>query len=247
MGWTKAKAAMAAGVGILLVAWTGTVIVKNSSFPSLGIYHGKSLRAWLKEYDNVKEVFANHGAKLHELDKIVSQAGTNAIPTLLTLLREEEAKEQGDGAADGFSVLGARATNAVPDLMKIYEQNPAARGDVLYSLNCIGTNADVPMDWLLPKLNDPDPKIRAGVAYVVGQMHAESDQAIPALIQCLSDSSSHVRADAALALGSCGADAKSAIPQLIDLLNDKGKGVKNCAAFAIEEIDPETAAKLGLR
>jgi RNA polymerase sigma factor (sigma-70 family) len=247
MAWSKVKTAIVVGIGILLVAGTGTVMVKNSFFSSQPSYQGKPLSAWLKEYENVKETFANNGAKLHELDKIVSQAGTNAIPTLLRLLREEDFKGDGNGAANGFRVLGTRATNAVPDLMKIYEQNQAARDDILYSLNCIGTNADVPIDWLLPKLKDPDPKIRAGIAYVIGQMHTESEQAIPALIQCLSDSSSHVRADAALALGSCGADAKSAIPQLIVLLNDKGKGVKNCAAFAIKEIDPETAVKLRLQ
>ena len=252
MAWTKAKTAIAVGVGILLVAGTGTVMVKNSFFPSLPSYQGKPLSVWLKDYDNVKETFANNGAKLHELDKIVSQMGTNAIPTLLRLLREEDFKghdfrSNGNEASNGFRVLGARATNAVPDMMKIYEKNPAARVDILYSLNCIGTNADVPIDWLLPKLKDPAPQIRAGIAYVLGQMHTKSEQAIPALIQCLSDSNSNVRAEAALALGSCGADAKSAIPQLVDLLNDKVKGVRNRAAFAIKEIDPETAAKLGVR
>jgi hypothetical protein len=56
------------------------------------VYQGKPLSVWLKGYDtsNMEELFKNNGAKLHELDKIVSQVGTNAIPTLLRLLREED-------------------------------------------------------------------------------------------------------------------------------------------------------------
>lgn len=216
------------------------------------VYQGKRLSVWLKEYDNMEELFAANGAKLHELDKIVSQMGTQAIPTLLRLLRDEDFKEHdfrsnGNEVSNGFRVLGASATNAVSSLIEIYDQNPAARIDILYSLNCIGTNSDVPVEWLLPKLKDPNHQIRAGIAFVLGEMHTKSEQVIPALIQCLSDSNSQVRGDTALALGSCGTDAKSAIPQLIDLLNDKGKGVKNCAALAIKEIDPEATIKAGLK
>jgi HEAT repeat protein len=218
------------------------------------VYQGKRLSVWLKEYDFRKTADGKGISEgdVRKADEIVKQAGTNAIPTLLRLLREEDSKKHnidstGGEASDGFRVLGASATNAVPDLMKIYEQNRAARIDILYSLNCIGTNADVPVDWLLPKLKDPDRQIRAGIAYVLANMHLKSEQAIPVLIQCLSDSDRMVRGDTALALGSCGTDAKSAIPQLIDLLNDKAKGVRNCATLAIKEIDPEAAAKAGLK
>jgi HEAT repeat protein len=218
------------------------------------VYQGKPLSVWLKEYDlkksaDGKEIILGDSSKA---DEIVKQAGTNAIPTLLRLLREEDSKKHnidsnGGEASDGFRVLGDSATNAVPDLMKIYEQNQAARVDILYSLNCIGTNADVPVDWLLAKLKDPDRKIRAGIAYVLGNMHTKSEQAIPALIQRLSDSDGMVRVDTALALGSCGVDAKSAIPKLVEMLNDKDKGVRNCAALVIKEIDPEAAVKAGLK
>jgi hypothetical protein len=216
------------------------------------VYQGKPLSIWLKEYDNMEEVFANHGAKLHELDKIVSQAGTKAIATLLRLLREEDSrkhnfKSNGNEASNGFRALGASATNAVPDLMKIYEQNRAARVDILYSLNCIGTNADVSVEWLLPKLKDPNHQVRAGIAYILANIHTKSEQAIPALIQCLSDSNRMVRGDAALALGRCGADAIVAIPKLIDILHDKDNAVRDSTALALKEIDPETVVKAGLK
>jgi hypothetical protein len=247
MAWTQMKTAIVVGVGVLLAAGTATVVIEKSK-PHEPPYQGKPLSVWLKEYDNMEEIFANNGAKLHELDKIVNQAGSNAIPTLLQLLRDEDSKEHdsrsnGNEASNGFRVLGAGATNAIPSLIKIYEQNPAARVDILYSLNCIGTNANVPVDWLLPKLKDPNHQVRAGIAYVLGNMHSKSEQVIPALIECLSDSNRMVRGDTALALGSCGADAKPAIPKLVEMLSDKDEAVRGSVALALKEIDPFTAIK----
>ncbi len=251
MAWTKAQTAIVVGITILLAVGTATVVIEKSKVREFS-YQGKPLSVWLKEYDNTEEVFANNGKKLHELDKIVNQAGSNAIPTLLQLLRDEDSKghdfrSNGNEVSNGFRVLGASATNAVSSLINIYEQNPAARVDILYSLNCIGTNADVPIDWLLPKLKDADPQVRAGIAYVLGNMHTKSDQCIPALIECLSDSNRMVRGDTALALGACGADAKPAIPKLVEMLKDKEKGVRRSVALALTEIDPETAIKSGIQ
>ena len=240
------------GVGVLLAAGTTTVVIEIAKKPLDPIYQGKPLSVWLEEYD-FKKTADGKGlivGDMREADIIVRLFGTNSIPVLLQLLREEDFKKHnfeinGNEASNGFRALEAGATNAVPSLIKIYEQNPAARVDVLYSLNCIGTNADVPVEWLFPKLKDPNPEIRAGIVYVLGQMHKKSDQAIPALMECLSDSNRRVRGCTALALGSCGADAKPAIPKLVEMLNDQDKVVRRSAALALKEIDPDTAVKSG--
>ena len=218
------------------------------------VYQGKPLSVWLKGYDtsNMEELFKNNCAKLHELDKILSQVGTNAIPTLLQLLREEDFKghdihSNGNEASNGFRALGVNAKDAVPSLTKIYEQNPAARADVLYSLGCIGPAAEGAVPWLLKKLTDTNGKERAWIVDALGQIHAQSALVVPVLINCLDDSNSKVRVDAALALGEYGTDAKPAVPVLIDLLNDKGKGVKNSTTLALKMIDPEAAVKAGLK
>lgn len=216
------------------------------------VYQGKRLSVWLKDYDNTKEVFANNGAKLHELDKIVKQTGTKAIPTLLQLLREEDSKKHnigsnGNEASNGFRALGANAKEAIPALIKIYDKNPAAHVDVLYCLGCIGPAAEEAVPWLLEKLTNTNDKERSWIIDALGSIHAQSALVVPVLTNCLDDSNSTIRAHAAVALGEYGTDAKPAIPQLIDLLNDKVKGVGYRAAFAIKEIDPEAAAKAGLK
>jgi HEAT repeat protein len=218
------------------------------------VYQGKPLSVWLKGYDLVKSNNATvvDVAVWHATDKVVQQAGTNAIPTLLRLLREEDVKKHnidvnGEEASMGFVALKANAKSAIPSLMEIYEQNPAARVDVIYCLSCIGPAADEAVPWLLQKLPATDAQVRAGLISALGEIHAQSDRVVPVLINYLSDSNSKVRVDAALALSSYKADAKPAVPALIDLLNDKGKGVKNSAAFALKYIDPEAAAKAGLK
>jgi RNA polymerase sigma factor (sigma-70 family) len=172
MAWTKAQTIIAVGVGVLLAAGTATVVEKIRQ-PHEPIYQGKPLSVWLKQYDLTKLSngsidWKTYGARFRETNKVVQQAGTNAIPTLLRLLQEENIKKHnvdnnGEEVDMAFAALGGNAKDSVPSLIEIYGRNPAARGDVLYSLNCIGTNADVPIDWLLPKLKDPDPQIRAGI------------------------------------------------------------------------------------
>jgi hypothetical protein len=218
------------------------------------IYQGKPLSAWLKEYDFQKTADGKGiiVGDPTEVNKIVKQAGTKAIPTLLRLLREEDLNKHnldinGNEASDGFAALGANAKDAIPSLMEIYEQHPAARVDDLYCLGCIGPAAEKAVPWLLQKLPDTNGEVRGQIITALGEIHTQPDQVVSVLTNYLNDSNSRVRASTALALSEYGTDAKPAIPQLIELLNDKGKGVKYCATLAIKEIDPDAAAKAGLK
>ena len=218
------------------------------------VYQGKPLSVWLKGYDLVKSNNATivDAAVWRETDKVVQQAGTKAIPTLLRLLREEDVKKHnidvnGQEASMGFAALRANAKDATPSLMEIYEQNPAARVDVLYCLSCIGPAATEAVPWLLQNLSNTNGDVRAGIISALGEIHSQSALVVPVLINCLDETNRRVRADAALSLGEYRTDAKPAIPKLVGLLNDKGKGVRNCAALAIKDIDPETAVKAGLK
>jgi HEAT repeat protein len=215
------------------------------------VYQGKPLSVWLKEYDirksgNATEIF---GPNWREANKAVKQAGTKAIPTLLRLLREEDLNKHnldinGNEASDGFAALGANAKDAMPSLMEIYEQHPAARVDDLYCLGCIGPAAKDAVPWLLQKLPDTNGEVRSQIITTLGEIHAQPDQVVPVLINYLNDSNKKVRAYSALALSYYGTDAKPAVPALFDLLNDKD--TRFSATFALKRIDPEAAAKAGL-
>src|SRR5579863_6584415 len=104
------------------------------------IYKGKRLRIWLKEYDPEKSP-----RERHEADQAVYPIGTNVIPMLLGMLRVEDSplkmkllslawrlhlRVRYDSAWDccleageAFRQLGATASDAVPELIKIYNPN----------------------------------------------------------------------------------------------------------------------------
>src|SRR5581483_912950 len=109
----------------------------------------------------------------------VRAIGTNGIPTLLRMLRAADsallprlaalaqrqhlikinftpAANQNFWARQGFRMLGPTASNDVPALMKIYEQNisPSSRLDVLDSLGWIGPAASNAVPMLVRALSD---------------------------------------------------------------------------------------------
>lgn len=70
---------------------------------------------------------------------------------------------------------------------------------------------------------------------------------MPALVTCLSNNDLFAHYTAADALGKFGTDAKPAIPALIALLNDPLGLARQAATNALLQIDPEAAAKAGVK
>src|SRR6267154_4910329 len=106
------------------------------------VYAGEPLSYWLKGYDPVEG--SEPGRQ--KADEIMREAGTNAIPTLLRMLRERDspwkvklivlAQKQhfitvryvGDYRRNvqawwAFEQLGSDGKAALPELMEIYEKN----------------------------------------------------------------------------------------------------------------------------
>jgi len=68
---------------------------------------------------------------------------------------------------------------------------------------------------------------------------------VPALSKALKDEDMFVRMHAAQSLGHI-ADRLS-VPALLEALNDPDEHVRKCAAEALKKIDPEAAAKAGVK
>src|SRR5882757_8943771 len=113
--------------------------------PREPVYSGEPLSHWLKGYDPVEG--SEPGRQ--KADEIMREAGTNAIPTLLRMLRERDspwklklialaqrqhfitilhisALSRNARAAAAFATLGNDGKVAMPDLMEIYEKNLSA-------------------------------------------------------------------------------------------------------------------------
>jgi hypothetical protein len=230
-----------------LVALIG-VFVWQVSQQREPVYNGKRLSEWLKASAEERATAASTSRAPHgtldidttiEADEAVRHAGTNAIPTLLRMLRVSDsplklklldlAQRQhlikikytpaaywNGAAAEGFRVLGGKAQSAVPALIEIVNQNISqpSKNSTIYALDLMGPSAK---------------------------------QAVPALLLWVTNTNSGVRSWAAVALGDIHAEPDRVVPSLVKLLNDPDSNVRENATSALKKFDAEAAAKAGIK
>ena len=176
---------------IALVGLAGVTAwrVLQASCEKEPVYRGKPLSAWL-------EAYRMHGMagvetwqvrlEQQEADEAVRHAGTNALPTLLRMLRAHDsalkaalmrlaernhfiktkltpAEELNYRACWAFGVLRAKARNAVPALMEIATQNRYrhSRYYALTALSSIGPSAKEAIPHLLELATNADGVVRS--------------------------------------------------------------------------------------
>lgn len=241
------------------------------------VYQGKPLSYWLGGFEPYPRVYRGNQsspdtATFSEATNAVSQIGSNAIPTLLRLLQVKDppwkrkvfalldkqkllkidhapAQVWNNRAMSAFKLLGNGAKDAVPALIEMYQRNlPAHSQDLaLFCLSAIGPAASNAIPALLEGITDSDAGRRDASIFVVGQIHSVPKLAVPVLRDSLKDANPIVISKAIDALGSYGADAKPAVPALIQLLKEPNGGFCASAKYALGKIDPEAAAKAGVK
>lgn len=207
------------------------------------VYRGKTLVFWLRTYAPSSKAQRN-SPEWKEADNAVRQIGTNGIPVLLQMLRARDsrlklglialaqkqhfikinfvpAEEVNVEASRAFIVLADTAKDAVPVLMRMYNENISTESQraILDGLAWIGPSAKPAMSLLLGAVTNSDARIRANALWALGEIHAEPELCVPKLVGGLSDSNGWARVCAAHALGMFGADAQVAIAPLSELTN----------------------------
>jgi hypothetical protein len=232
-------------------------------------YQGKPLSVWLEGYDVPK-----NQAAWQRTDEAVRQIGTNALPELLQMLRLTDSapwkqkllalaykqhfikihhiKAWGQNwrAATALGAMGSEACGAVPELIQLYE-NPISGPSQRYTLMALG-KIGPPAKMAIPSLlrtvsTSTDEDVRANTVFALGGIHEEPEQVIPVLIKCLADPSIAVQGEAAEGLGNFRENAKPAVPALVLLLQNPNQDVVNHAKAALLRIDPEAAARAGVK
>jgi hypothetical protein len=243
-------------------------------------YNGKPLSYWFAQLDSPTNY--NNNTAYQDAMNAVSQVGTNAIPILLQMLRANDSLLKTKvltwaaqrrflhfhytkpnlinvRATWGFHELGPRAASAVPELVKILEQNisPESEWQTANALGFIGPEAKAAVPLLLRAAQSTNDSFRGSAFWALAGIHADADAVVPVLIRGLRDPNAVVRADAASGLGQFRSDARSAVPALVAILVDPNaasnsvplsRGVKlsvrSFAETALQQIDPETYARV---
>jgi hypothetical protein len=239
--------------GILLIA-SLAMVASFFRHPQEPLCEGRTLGVWLAGYRGGEP-------ERQRADEVMLETGTNAIPTLLRMLRERDsaiavrlvvllrrqnlvkihytfAGERNAEAAQAFAVLGARAKDAVPELIKIYHQNfsESSRNYTCDSLGALGPAASEAVPTLMTGLTNPDWSVRRLCARTLGMIHSRPQAVVPALAKALRDPAGTVRTAAALGLGRFGAEAKPAVADLVRLLEDPEFSTRWWATNTLEMI-----------
>jgi len=145
--------------------------------------------------------------------------------------------------------MGPGASDAVPELIKIYGQNISeeSRGAIVLSLGSIGPAASNSVPLLLMQSSRTNDVYAVWAIWALGQIHAQPEIVVPTLTKLLGNADPGVKGESARALGRFGAAASAAVPALLEYLNEKKPGQLNSFREALVKIDPEVASKAGFK
>jgi RNA polymerase sigma factor (sigma-70 family) len=122
MAWSKVKTTIVVGIGILLCAGAGTMIIKESFFPSEPSYHGKRLSEWLVNINDFSQPYLKRARAAEAIRKM----GAKTLPFLMANL--ENAKAGQDvyrQTTRAFDALGPIGKPAIPALQKLLDEQSA--------------------------------------------------------------------------------------------------------------------------
>jgi HEAT repeat protein len=256
----KRRILVAALLVVLLGGFAWWLLHPNEPF-----YNGKPLSVWL-------DIYGLSGTYEPGRDEALRHIGTNAIPTLLQMLRAKDsplktkciqflnsqhlvrikilpASLKNNEAFFAFAVLRADAKNAVPDLTQIYDEKISLESQIstAVSIGAIGPDAKSAIPSLLRGLTSTNERVRYSAIFALGEIHGEPETVVPELVKFLHDSNPSVSKSAVEALGKYGTNAELAVPDLTVMLNDRNPEIRVPATNALKHIDPEAAAKAGVK
>ncbi len=239
-GRTEMRKLFLAGLVVAALVGLAWLVLR----PHEPVYQGKTLSFWMVGYDGGRYNRAHPKGPpptLLDANEAIRQIGTNAIPTLLRMLRERDSEfksammgllwkqhliripfssyPRNYTALEAFKVLGPGAGIAVPRLIEMFETDtgPFTQQAVPVILGCVGKPAEAAIPTLLRALTHTNEIVRKDAIFALRRIRAEPKLVVPALIKCLDDPDIVVRASAARALGAFGGEAQPAVPALLEL------------------------------
>jgi len=255
---------------IALALWLAA-IVGVIVWPALHLrepaFQGKRLSVWLEQQGT------NHfsAARGSELDKqgqaAIRQIGTNALPMLIEKLRARDTRfkqfmmtwaqkqklvhfkfkttnRRHLEAEAGYEALGPLASAQVPSLINVFSNDPSPEVRYITAnvLGYIGPDARAAAPALFAATKETDNSVRNNALCALCRVLPDPQLTLPVLIARLDDPYRLVRENAANELGRYGQQAKAAVPALVRTL-----GINRSAYYALLKIDPDAAARAGVK
>ncbi len=236
------------------------------------LYQGKPLSYWLDGLAIPASAPIPGRPTFAQANAALRAAGTNAIPTLLRLVRKKQWMfewefngmvyvfhlEPGSNrptvppqrlATLAFHALGQTASNALPELLRIYDQKRSrlSANQFVSILGDVGPAAKDEVPRLLALLRQTNAVVPLNVIQSLMKIHSQPGLVVPVLLKALADANYGVRLCAIVGLWAFGPEAKAAVPALVSLTQDRDLMLRLCAGEALMEIDLDAAINAGIK
>jgi HEAT repeat protein len=137
--------------------------------------------------------------------------------------------------------------NDLPGVTLYVVPAPGRRALAAAGLGALGARAELAIPELVQIIRGTDEPVRAAAVSALGHIHCQPEKVIPLLISSIDDPQDGIREAAVEALGDFGSLSRSAWPKLVALRPIRDKDLQHALGIALKRIDPDEAAKLGLK
>jgi hypothetical protein len=234
---------------LLLAGVVATLLLCPGGSRREPMFEGRTLSSWLDHHvPSTAAIPPYNSPGWKKADEALRTIGTNAIPTLLEMIRAKDpppfllklirraeryrwtgikhrsAVWRNEEAEYAFSVLNTNAVSAVPDLIKIYEEDrsPSSQRCAAMALGHIGRGAQAALPVLIKRFTHTNSDVRFYAVSAVMDIGGEPTVVVPALTSALKDSNVNVRWNALTGLSMFGSRGRPAVPEILKMLNDPG-------------------------
>lgn len=224
------KVSVTIAVSFLIIV--GVAFVNRGKGP---FYKGRRLTVWLQKYQ----------PNWPQADEAVKALGTNALPTVISLLNRPDGNPY--DAVCACESLGPLAVATFPLLTNLCNRNCGA--DIPSALVALKT--EEALEFVINGLNRKSANGRILFASALERAGPVASNAVPLLIACTTNANKHLRAQAARSLGHIGTEADTILTVLTNLLHDSSSSVRGSAVYALgqlgERAKPAVPALLEMR
>jgi len=219
---------VAIGFGVLvLTVW----ILIHTLADHDRLYHGKSIYDWANQMNSPVAAVSNES-------RVVIQ--TAVIPDLTATMFNDLVDSK-------VRLALIEQLDMLPGVNLLFTPAEGRRAIAAASIGSFGPQAQIAIPDLIKALKSNDRAVRGAAAKALGDIHCQPETIIPLLTSYLEDPQDEVPVAAVEALGEFGSLSRSAIPKMLPLLKQPDKDLQRALRIALKQIDPEEAAKAGVK
>jgi HEAT repeat protein len=163
--------------------------------------------------------------------------------------RLEERFIQADcpGVLSAVPLAGMGSEGLPPLIAALTNQKAFIRYSATRGLAWERADLNIVVPALIARLNDKDLLVHFTAVLALGRLRAEPELAVPALMKDFPGNDPELRSLILKAIGRFETNARAVVPMLFETLSDSNQNVRIQAASALKQIDPEAAAKAGVK